>query len=420
MTQTSTDDPPTPARGTGAPLTLLGMACAVGVSSIYYNQPLLLGMAHSYGSSVGRIGSVAVATQMGYSLGILLFVPLGDVLERRSLMMKMFGAVSIALFALAAAPTLAWLIVLSVVVGLLASVTHVVVPIAPDLVPHAQRGRAIGVVMTGLLLGILLARTFAGWLGHAQGWRFVFVLAGVMNLAFVPLLWRRMPELPPRQNLRYADAMRSLWTLFRTQPVLREAGVIGGLAFGSFSCLWTTLVFLLDRNYHLGPATAGTFGLVGAAGALVAPLAGRFSDRHGSRHGVSIGLALLIASFLLLWGEEAMPITRVLHLALLTAGIILLDMGAQFTQISNQTRVFGLDASARSRLNTVYMVLYFTGAALGSALSVHAWERWHWPGVCILALGMLGIAVLCHIFGVRSVPAVNNAAGVRDSEFAHI
>ena len=403
-----------------APLPLLAMACAVGVSTIYYNQPLLLSIAHTYGSTAGRAGFVAVATQVGYSLGILCFVPLGDVLERRSLMMKMYAAVSVALLFVAAAPSLAWLIVFSVLAGLLASVTHVVVPIAPDLVPSAQRGRAIGIVMTGLLLGILLARSFAGWASRIQGWRFVFVLAAVMNLAFVPLLRWRMPALPPRQSLRYANAMRSLWTLFRSQPVLREAGVVGGLAFGSFSCLWTTLAFLLDRHYRLGPATAGTFGLVGAAGALVAPIAGRLSDRYGSRRGISTGLALLIAAFVLLGAEEAAPLSRAVHLTLLTLGIILLDMGAQFTQIANQTRVFGLDASARSRLNTVYMVLYFTGAALGSALSTLAWERWQWTGVSALALVLLGLAVLRHITGVRGSTTRGHASPAQDGELALI
>ncbi len=384
-----------------SPLPLLGLACAVGVSTIYYNQPLLLEMAHSYGSTPAEAGLVAVATQVGYSLGILFFVPLGDVLERRALMMRLFAAVSVALLLVAGAPSLGWLIVLSAVAGLLASVTHIVVPIAADLAPPAERGRAIGLVMTGLLVGILLARSFAGWVSGIRGWRFVFVLAAVMNLAFVPLLWWRMPVLAPKQTLRYRDAMRSLWTLFRAQPLLRESGVIGGLGFGAFSCFWTTLAFLLDGHYHLGPGVAGTFGLVGAAGALVAGWAGRLADRHGSRWVVSVGLGLFAVAFLLMGGEEAAPLSRSVHLAMLTVGVILLDMGAQFTQIANQTRVFGLDPAARSRLNTVYMVMYFAGAASGSALSALAWEHWRWNGVCGLALGFIGLAAIRHVTGTR-------------------
>ena len=274
-----------------APLPFLGLACAVGVSTMYYNQPLLMEMGRTYGATAGRTGFVAVATQIGYAVGLLAFVPLGDVLERRGLMMRMYAAVSIALLLVAVAPSLDLLIAGSVLIGMFASVTHVALPIAPDLVSHEQRGRAIGTVMTGLLLGILLARTFAGWVSGIHGWRWVFVVAAVMNAAFVPLIGRVMPKLPPKQKLRYSEAMKSLWTLFRTQPLLRESSLIGALVFASFSCFWTTLAFLLHSHYGLGAGVAGTFGVVGAAGALVAPLAGRLADKHGSRWVISVGMA---------------------------------------------------------------------------------------------------------------------------------
>ena len=384
-----------------APLPFLGLACAVGVSTMYYNQPLLLEMGHTYGATAGRTGFVAVATQVGYAMGLLFFVPLGDLMERRALMMRMFGAVAVALVLVAMAPSLGWLIAGSVLIGLFASVTHVVLPIAPDLVTDEQRGRAIGIVMTGLLLGILLARTFAGWVSNITGWRYVFVIAAVMNAAFVPLLWRKMPKLPPKQALRYGDAMKSLWTLYRTQPVLRESSELGALVFASFSCFWTTLAFMLYSHYGLGAGIAGTFGIVGAAGAMVAPIAGRMSDKHGSRWVVSVGLSLLAASYLLLWGEESARISTALHIIALVIGVVVLDMGAQMTQVANQTRIFGLDASARSRLNTVYMTVYFSGAAVGSALATVAWVRWQWNGVSVLALGLIGLAIVRHAMGHR-------------------
>jgi predicted MFS family arabinose efflux permease len=366
---------------------------------MYYNQPLLLEMAHTYGVTAGRTGFVAVATQVGYAVGLLLFVPLGDVLERRSLMMRMYGAVSIALLLVAAAPSINLLIGGSVLIGMFASVTHIALPIAPDLVSHEQRGRAIGTVMTGLLLGILLARTFSGWVSGIHGWRWVFVVAAVMNAAFVPLIGKVMPKLPPKQTLRYSDAMKSLWTLFRTQPLLRESCLIGAVVFASFSCFWTTLAFLLHSHYGLGAGVAGTFGVVGAAGALVAPLAGKLADKHGSRWVVSVGIGLLAASYLLLWGEEAAHLSTVLHLAALVVGVIVLDMGAQMTQVANQTRIFGLVPSARSRVNTVYMTVYFSGAAAGSALATIAWVHWHWNGVCCLALGLIALAGILHAMG---------------------
>jgi predicted MFS family arabinose efflux permease len=384
-----------------APLPFLGLACAVGVSTIYYNQPLLLEMSHTYGATVAHTGFVAVATQVGYALGLLLFVPLGDVVERRGLMRKMYAAVSISLLLVAVAPTLNWLIAASFVMGMLASVTHVVVPIAPDLVSDTERGRAIGTVMTGLLLGILLARTFAGWVSHIHGWRYVFVIAAVINAAFVPLLSRVMPLLPPKQKLHYREAMASLWTLFRTQPLLRESCMIGALVFASFSCFWTTLTFLLDSHYGLGAGVAGTFGLVGAAGALVASPAGRLADRRGSWFVVGWGGGLLAASYVVLWVGELLTMPIALHLAVLVVGVIVLDMGAQMTQVANQTRIFGLVPSARSRINTVYMTVYFGGAAAGSALATQAWARWGWNGVCILALGLVGLAGLVQLAGTR-------------------
>jgi predicted MFS family arabinose efflux permease len=385
-----------------APLPFLGLACAVGVSTMYYNQPLLLEMGHTYGATAGHTGFVAVATQIGYAVGMLLFVPLGDVLERRALMMRLYGAVAIALTLVALAPSLNLLIAGSVLIGLFASVTHVALPIAPDLVSHEQRGRAIGIVMTGLLLGILLARTFAGWVSHIHGWRWVFVIAAVINASFVPLLYRVMPRLPPKQKLHYSDAMKSLWTLFKTQPLLRESCVLGALVFASFSCFWTTLAFLLDSHYGLGPGVAGTFGLVGAAGAMVAPIAGRLSDKHGSRWVLTVGMSLLAGSYIWLWLEERATVSTALHLVALAVGVIVLDMGAQMCQVANQTRIFGLDPSARSRLNTVYMTVYFSGAAIGSALATIAWVHWRWNGVCLLALGLMGLAATRHITGCRA------------------
>jgi predicted MFS family arabinose efflux permease len=284
---------------------------------------------------------------------------------------------------------------------LFASVTHIVLPIAPDLVDDRQRGRAIGIVMTGLLMGVLLARTFSGWVSRIHGWRWVFVAAALLNAAFVPLLWRKMPRLEPREQLNYGDAMRSLWTLFKTEPLLREASVVGGLMFASFSCFWTTLAFLLDTHYKLGPGVAGSFGIVGAAGAMVASVAGRMADRHGTRWVASVGLATLAFSYLLLWAAVLAPMSVALHVAALVVGVVILDMGAQMTQVANQTRIFGLVASARSRLNTVYMVLYFAGAALGSWLSTLAWAHWGWNGVCTLALGFMALAWLRHLTGVK-------------------
>lgn len=374
-------------------LPFLGVACGIGVSNIYYNQPLLLEISRTFHTTAGRAGLIAVITQIGYSAGMFLFVPLGDVLDRRSLMVRMFGALSVALVVAALAPSLWALIVSSALLGVLASVTHIIVPIAPDLADDDSRGKAIGIVMTGLLLGILLARTFSGGIASWLGWRWVFGIAAIMNAAFVPLLWKLLPPLKPTRPVAYGTAMRSLWTFFRTHGMLREASVQSGLVFASFTGFWTTLAFLLGTpHYHLGAGVAGSFGIIGATGATIAPLAGWLSDRSGSRSVITFALCLMAFAWLVLWSGGT-------HLAGLVAGCILLDAGAQLNQIANQSRVFGLDSTARSRLNTIYMMIYFVGAAAGSYASVAVWSQWHWRGVTLLGVFFLGLSGTVHVLG---------------------
>jgi predicted MFS family arabinose efflux permease len=371
-------------------LPFLGLACGIGVSNIYYNQPLLLEISRSFHASSSRAGLVAVATQIGYAVGMLAFVPLGDVFPRRSVMVRMFSAVSLILAASACAPSLWMLLVLSVLLGMFASVTHIVVPIAPDLADHDSRGSAIGIVMTGLLLGILLARTFAGGIASGLGWRWVFGIAAILNATFALLLWRLLPPLKPVKAVSYRSAMRSLWTLFRTHSLLREASIQSGVVFASFSGFWTTLAFLLGTpHYHKGAGVAGSFGLIGAAGATIAPLAGWLSDRSGSRSVISFALALMASAWVVLWTGRT-------HMLGLILGCILLDMAVQLNQIANQTRVFGVDATARSRLNTIYMTFYFFGGSIGSYASAAVWSRWQWQGVTLLGLAFLAVSVTVH------------------------
>ena len=371
-------------------LPFLGVVCAVGVANNYYNQPLLLEMSRSLGATPARIGGVAVATQVGYAAAMLFIVPLGDVVERRGLMMRLFAGVTLASLFTALAPKLTLLILASFFAGLTASVTHIAVPIAPDLASGEERGRAIGTVMTGLLLGILLARTFSGWLSTLIGWRGVFFAAAGLNAAFIPLVYRALPRLEPSKPMRYSQALRSLWALFRAHPALRESCVIGGLAMASFTAFWTTLVFLLgSSHYRLGAGVAGSFGILGAAGALIAPVAGRLSDRHGPRYVIRLALATMALSFVILWlGGVSMTA--------LIVGVVLMDLGVQANQISNQTRIFGLAPGARGRVNTIYMTSYFIGASLGSLLAAIAWERWQWTGVCALCLAFTALAGLRH------------------------
>ena len=366
------------------------------MATIYYNQPLLLEITRTFRISHSAGGAISVATQLGYAAGILLFVPLGDVAERRKLILRLFAAVSLALAAAGLAPSFWVLVAASVAIGLTASVTHIMVPMAPELAGPGHGGRAIGTVMTGLLLGVLLARTASGAVAEAFGWRAVFLLAAVSTGAFVPLLWRRMPAMPPVHPVGYREALRSLRDLVRQQPVLREASALGFLTFASFIAFWTNLTFFLGSpHYRMGAGVAGSFGIVGAAGALIASPVGKLADRRGPRATLTMALGVLTAGYGILWVFGY-------NFAGLIVGVIVLDIGQQSMQISNQTRIFGICRGARSRINTVYMIVFFLGGALGSALSAMAWNRWQWSGVCGWGLAMLGLAWICHGLGSRA------------------
>ena len=378
---------------------LLGLATGITVSALYFNQPLLIDMARSLHVTEAQMSHVAVAAQAGYAIGLLFFVPLGDVLERRSLILKMIAGLVVAMLVTAVVPSLLPMVLITLVTGIMAAVTHVLLPMAAEIATPANAGRAVGSVMTGLLLGILLSRTFSGWIAEWLNWRSVFVIASVIAIALALFLRRALPLLPPRAPMPYLHALRSLWTIFRTQPLLVESATVGGLVFAAFSAFWTTLVFLLGSpHYRLGAGVAGTFGVLGAIGASVAPIAGRLADRYGSRWVISIGLSMLILSWAVTWALGY-------HIAGLILGVLIMDAGAQTTQVSNQTRIFalahcpGTAYGARSRINTIYMTIYFIFGALGSYLGAHAWERWQWPGVCGLGLLLLALAAARHAYG---------------------
>ncbi len=389
-------------------LLLLSAACGVGVANIYYNQPLLLLIARSLRIAPAQAGQIAVATQLGYACGIFLFPSLGDAIDRRGLMTRLFTAVSVAAFASALAPNFHSLLLTSILLGLAASVTQVTLPIAPEFVAEKDRGRAVGTVMTGLLLGILLARTFSGLLGQWLGWRSVFFVAAALNLLFVPLLLRFLPSLPPARPVPYVHAIRSLWMLFTTEPLLREASLVGGCAMAAFCVFWTTLVFLLGSpHYRVGPGVVGAFGILGAVGAFTAPLAGRLIDRYGTRTVLSFAILAQSVAYLIFWSLGYRWIGLIL-------GILLFDVGVQASQVANQTRIFGIDPHARGRINTVYMMIYFAFGAAGSAAGAFAWQHAGWPGVCGLGLSFLGLGGLRHLIGNRG--ATHNLSSLQQSK----
>jgi predicted MFS family arabinose efflux permease len=370
-----------------APITgLLAFSVGTIVANIYYAQPLLAEMAHAFGVSVQGIGFVAMLSQTGTATGMFLFVPLGDNRERRSLITALLLAAFVSLCAMATAQNILWLQLAAFAVGATASTVHVIVPLAAQLAPEENRGRVVGTVLGGLLLGILLARTFAGFAAGLFGWRAVYGIAACAMLVLALLLRLRLPKCPAQHRLPWVALIRSIGQLVREHRILREASLLGAALFSTFSAFWTTLVFLLQTPpYHYGPTVAGLFGLVGAAGAMCAPFAGHLTDRRGPRFTILAALGLTLASFVLLAGFGR-------SLTGLIIGVVLLDLGVQAGHVANQTRIYAIDPAARGRLNTVYMFMYFAGGSLGSYGGALAWAHWGWTGVCSLAIAVLTLA----------------------------
>jgi predicted MFS family arabinose efflux permease len=377
----------------------MAATCGITVANLYYNQPLLAQMARDFHASVRQVGSIPLLTQIGTACGMLLFVPLGDITERRRLIVILLACTTVALTLAATATGLLWLSLASLAIGLLSVIPHLIVPFAAQLARPEQRGQAVGSVMSGLLIGILLARTVSGYLGAQFGWRAVYLLAACLMVVLAITLLRLLPRSRPSVDLSYGGMLISLTHLIRQQPLLREAAVIGGLIFGAFSAFWTTLVFLLERApyaYHPASEAAGLFGLVGVVGAAAAPLVGKIADRRGPRFTLGIALGVLVISYGVfglfgyrLWG--------------LVLGVILMDFGVQAAHVSNQTRLYSLLPEARSRLNTVYMVCYFSGGSLGSALGAWGWSIAQWRGVCAVGLTMAALAFAVYVAKIRPV-----------------
>jgi len=369
---------------------LMALTCGLVVANIYYNQPLLAAIGRTFHISDSRASLIATATQVGYTLGMLLVVPLGDMLERKRLIIWMLLGAAACLAAAAVAPTFGMLLGASVLIGICSAVPQLLLPMAAHLAPEADRGRIVGRIMSGLLIGILLSRTVSGYVGAHRGWRVVFEGATASMLLLASLLAWRLPRNQPSFRGTYASLMQSLGTLVRELPPLRRSALVGASIFAAFSVFWTTLAFYLESPaYHYGSDVAGFFGLVGAVGALAAPMAGGLADKRGPSYAITVGIGLALASFLLLGLAGG-------YLAGLVLGVILLDVGVQSTHISNQTLVFSLRPEARSRLNTVYMTGYFTGGSLGSVVGGLAWMHYGWPGVCTVGGVFVALALVIH------------------------
>ncbi|QKW56526.1 MFS transporter [Stenotrophomonas sp. NA06056] len=380
-----------------APSLVLAMAAGAGfaVASLYYSQPMLGLIAQDLGAGERAVGLVPTLTQLGYALGILLLAPLGDRFDRRNLILLKSVLLALALGAAALAGQLPGLLVASLLVGLMATLAQDIVPAAAVLAPDAQRGQVVGRVMTGLLLGILLSRVVSGVVAETWGWRVQFGLAALSVLAMGAVMARALPHFVATSTLRYPALLGSLLALWREQPQLRRAVASQSLLAVGFSAFWSTLALMLHARLGLGSAAAGAFGIAGAAGALAAPVAGRFADRLGSPAVARLAIAVALAGFALLLAESWLPSAALLPLLVVSA--LLFDFGFQSALVAHQTLVYGLVPPARSRLNALLFTGMFIGMAAGGALGSLALAQWGWQGVAWLATICAGGSLLIRL-----------------------
>jgi predicted MFS family arabinose efflux permease len=401
------NNPPAPApppQLTRVNLWLMTIGAGMVVANNYYNQPLLAEIAKTFQVPEARAGTVAMLTQVGYAIGLLFIIPLGDMLRRKRLILVDFVLIMLSLLLAAFAPNIYTLMAASLLIGATSVVPQLFVPMAAQLAKPEARGRAVGTVMSGLLIGILCSRTLSGFVGAHLGWRAMFLIAAGLMLVLWVALYFLLPEVHPEFKGNYKSLMRSLVHLFRTEPKLRLASARGALSFACFGGFWTTLVFLLEAPpFNAGSDVAGAFGLVGAGGALMASVMGRLSDRFDTRYLLTGALSLIIQSYMI-FGFFSYSMIG------LVVGVILLDLGLQASHIANQTMVFSLNPQARNRLNTVYMFTYFMGGATGTLLASQAWQLWRWNGVVLVGLVFSSLALAVHLLFSGKRSAATKAA----------
>jgi predicted MFS family arabinose efflux permease len=370
----------------------MALACGLSVANLYYAQPLAGPISRALGMGAASAGLVVTLTQVGYGLGLVLLVPLGDLLENRRLIALTAVGGALALVLAAAAPSAPVFLLAALLVGFGSTAAQMLVPVAAHMAPGEARGRVVGEVMSGLLAGILLARPVASVIADRLGWRPVFALSAVLMLALACAVLRVLPKRRPRADHSYRSLLASLGELLLATPVLRRRAFYQGCMFAAFSVFWTDAPLLLaGRPYGLSQTWIALFALAGASGALIAPVAGRLADRGLTRPASGAAFAAAALCFVLgLAGRGG----GVLGLAALVAAGLLLDLGVQTSQVLGQREIYSLAAEARSRLNGLYVALFFIGGALGSGLggAVYAWAGW--MGASLLGLGfcVLGTA----------------------------
>ncbi|MGK5680616.1 MFS transporter [Actinoplanes sp. URMC 104] len=367
---------------------VLAVACGLTAANLYYSQPLLDLVADAFGITQGAATVVVTLTQAGYAAGLLFLLPLGDLLENRRLTTRLLFGTALALLLAALSPAYGMFLVVSVLVGVTSVVAQILVPLAAHLAPPDQRGAMVGKVMSGLLLGILLARTVSSLVADLWGWRAIYFISAAFMVVLAFVLHRMLPFRAPDHTAGYGSLLRSVVSLARSEPALRRRAFCQAMMFGAFTAFWTAIGYELIDEHGFTQTQIAVFALIGAGGAAAAPLAGRIADRGHGRS--ASGAALLLASLMLVLA--ALGHRSVVVLAV--AGV-LLDFAVQAHQVMSQHEIYALNPHARARINTVFMTTVFTGGAVASALTGALHHSFGWTGACLLgaALPLAGLAV---------------------------
>ena len=381
---------------------LLAFIAGATVANLYYSQPLLPTIASGLRVSQTDASLLVTLTQLSYGASLLFLVPAADITRRRTLFTILLSIDTLAVAASAAAPNLAVLGGLALILGITSVVIQMLVPFAATLAAPAERTKAIGTVLSGLLTGILLSRTIAGVVAQFAGWRGVYAIAAVVMAATTVILYKMVPDLPPEIDASYGTQLRQTFALVRTQPILRWRSLIGFCGFGAFSAFWTTIAFLLSRPpYGFDQLEIGLFALAGTAGALVSALAGKHIDARRAIRWPATGIvqAVLLASFALIRLGGAHPFW--LALVLLVAGTLAMDAAVQLSNLLGQSVIYELLPQARSRITAIYMTTMFIGGSIGSWAGAHAYDRWGWTGACLAAAAFPVIGLLAWLGASR-------------------
>lgn len=376
---------------------ILAIGAGFSVASIYYAQPLLPLIGSDLHLSIEQMGLVPTLTQTGYALGILFLLPLGDRHDRRRLILGKSALLAALLLICSFTSQLHALLVVSLLIGMTATMAQDIVPAAAILAPAGKQGKTVGTVMTGLLLGILLSRTVSGIVGATYGWRIMYQAAAVSIALIGLVMWRVLPKFSTHSSLSYPALMGSLVQLWQRFPALRRAALAQGFLSVAFSAFWSTLAVMLAEHYQLGSAVAGGYGIAGAAGALAAPLAGGLADKLGAAKVTQLGAGLVTLSFALMFFLPYLPVHG--QLALIALSAIGFDLGLQSSLVAHQNLVYSLEPQARGRLNALLFTVVFIGMALGSALGTKLYAMAGWPAVVSLAVITGAIALVIRLFG---------------------